>query len=530
MGSRGIRSMERIFGGAAALLAAAVLSTFAFSASPARAAADKGATTASAGTAARPESAKAPADVSRPASSKSAKTVVTFAWGGGLADQMPAVSIFHQYEMHATFFVPTGLVCVLGTTQCAQSSPYLTLGDVQKIASDGNEIGGLSVLHQQLTNLPAAEVKREICDDRMNLFRWGFHATDFAYPFAVENQQVEELAQQCGYNGGLGAGELRGAGLCTSCAWAETIPPQNPYVVRAPIEVNSVNTVWTLHTYQAIVQGAQQHGGGWVIFTIHDVCTPTCAFGVTPTLLRSVLTWLRGQQSHDTVVETMAQVVGGAVRPPVAGPPERSLPGPGVVNSKLTAHQGTYPACFQTARYGKNIATFSYHASGGPFGEATETVRMTKWKSGDAKLLQGMDLGMCAPPVNAGRSYTLGAWYKSTRSTQFEAYYRTSVGNWVYWVTAPALPATATWKNATWTTPPVPAGATAVSFGLTADSAATVTTTGYSIKPAPNHKALILLICLGLVVLATGLITRGHYRYVKSTRDEADAQQVEATV
>jgi peptidoglycan/xylan/chitin deacetylase (PgdA/CDA1 family) len=522
--------MERFFRGTGALLVVAVLTGFAPSSSPAWAAVSQGTRTTSAETVAQPESVKATARVGGSVSSKPAKTIVTFAWGGGLEDQMPAVSIFHRYGMHATFFIPTGLVCVLGATACATSSPYLTLDDVHKIASNGNEIGGLSVLHQQLTNLPAAEVKREICDDRMNLFRWGFHPTDFAYPFAVETRQVEELTRQCGYNAGLGAGELRGAGLCTRCAWAETIPPKNPYVVRAPIEVNSVNTTWTLQTYQAIVQGAQQHGGGWVIFTTHDICTPTCVFGVTPTLLRSVLAWLHGQQSHNIAVETMGQVVGGPVRSPVAGPSERPIPRPGVVNSKLTAQVGGYPVCFQTARYGQNAATFSYHSSGGPHGEATETVRLTKWKSGDAKLLQGMDLGTCAPPVNAGRSYTLGAWYKSTRPTQFEVYYRTSVGNWVYWVTAPAIPAATSWKQAAWTTPPVPSGATALSFGLTANSDATVTTTGYSIKPAPSHKALILLIGLAVVALAAGLIIRGQYRYVRNTRDEAEAEQVEARV
>jgi peptidoglycan/xylan/chitin deacetylase (PgdA/CDA1 family) len=519
--------MERFRRGAAALLVIAALAGFALLPGPAGAAVVGAASKASAAVATRPAAANTA--TGSLASRKPAKTIVTFAWGGGLADQMPTLSIFRHYGVRATYFIPTGLVCVQSATQCASSSPYLTLADLHALAAAGNEIGGLSVMHQQLTNMPAAEVKREICDDRVNLFRWGFHSTDFAYPFAVENKQIEELTRQCGYSAGLGAGELRGAGQCLQCAWAETVPPRDPYVVRAPIEVNTPGTpLWTLGTYQAIVRGAQQHGGGWVIFTIHDICTPTCQYGVTPALLRTVLGWLRGQQGNNTVVETMGQVVGGPVRPPVAGPRARPLPRPGIVNSRLTAHQGGYPLCFQTARYGKNNATFSYHPSGGPSGEATETVRMTRWQSGDAKLLQGMDLGTCAPPVNAGRSYTLGAWYKATEPTQFEVYYRTSVGNWVYWITAPKLAATSVWKQAAWTTPPVPAGATGVSFGLTADTDALVTTTGYSIKPAASHKDLILLIALGVALLAAGLIARGHYRYKKIVGQEAGAEQVGA--
>ena len=37
------------------------------------------------------------------------KVVVTFAWGGGLADQMASLPIFRKYGMRATYFVPSGL-------------------------------------------------------------------------------------------------------------------------------------------------------------------------------------------------------------------------------------------------------------------------------------------------------------------------------------------------------------------------------------------------------------------------------------
>ena len=48
------------------------------------------------------------------------KTVVTFAWGGGLADQMPSVAMFAKYRMHATYFVPSGLVCLLAQKPCSR--------------------------------------------------------------------------------------------------------------------------------------------------------------------------------------------------------------------------------------------------------------------------------------------------------------------------------------------------------------------------------------------------------------------------
>ena len=447
--------------------------------------------------------------------------MVTFAWGGGLASQMTAAPILHRYGMHATYFVPSGLVCMQSQAQCRATSPYLTIGDVRALAAGGDEIGGLTVLHQQLTGLSAAETAREICDDRSNLLRWGFRPTDFAYPFAAISGQMQAITRQCGYNSGLGTGQLRGAGLCQTCGWAETIPPQDPYDLRTPIEVNSVNTTWSVGTYESIVQGAQEHGGGWVIFTIHGVCAQNCSLGVTPGILSEVASWLRGQAANGVVVRTIRQVIGGPVRPPVAGPVPRPIPSPGIADSELAAKTGSgVPACFQQAVYGGAAATFSYEPTGGPHGAAAESVHITRLGSGNAKLIPTLDLGQCAPEVRAGRAYTAGVWYKSDRPVLLELYYRNAIGAWAYWATSGTFPASATWKQAAWTTPQTPAGATSVSFGLTAKSAATITTTRYSLEPARSHKMIVLAGGLAVLILAGGLIARGQYRYVKYSRAE----------
>jgi peptidoglycan/xylan/chitin deacetylase (PgdA/CDA1 family) len=450
-----------------------------------------------------------------------AKTVVTFAWGGGLADQMPSLPMFRQYGMHATYFVPSGLVCLLSQTECRKSSPYLTIRDIHEIAADGNEIGGLSVLHEQLTTMPAAEAKREICDDRSNLFRWGLRPTDFAYPFAAVTPAVEALTRECGYNAGLGAGSLRGARRCDTCARAETIPPKNPLNVRAPIEVNSVHTTWSARTYESIVRGARKHGGGWVIFTIHDICPTNCNLGTTPSILGSVLKWLHGQARHNTVVETMRQVIGGPVMPPVAGPAPRTLPPSGVVNANLVKASGGHPACFQEADYGETGASFAYQPAGGPHGSAAEAIRLTKSGSGNAKLLQAMDLGLCAPSVASGHSYTTGVWYKSSGPTQIEIYRRTLLGSWVYWTTSPVFQASDSWQQAAWTTPAAPPGTTALSFGLTTNSVGVIATTDYSLAIARSHRAQILLAGFLVVIAGGGLIARGHYRYIRYSKAEA---------
>ena len=302
--------------------------------------------------------------------SAAARTVVTFTWGGGLANQMGALPVFQRYHMHATFYVPSGLVCQPAADPDCTRQPYLTLNEIHQIAADGNEIGGLSVEHVPLIGLPVAEAQREICEDRANLARWGFRVTDFAYPFAQVNLALQQLVRRCGYNSGLGTGQLRGAGLCSTCAWAETVPPRNPYLLRAPIEVASVGTIWSPATFEKIVTGAERHGGGWIIFTIHDVCSRTCALGVTLPELTSVLGWLSRQASYGVSVRTVRQVMGGPVRAVVTGPRPPRIRPPGVANSLLSAVAADgIPACFEIGRFGTNHATFSYRrqaAQAGP--------------------------------------------------------------------------------------------------------------------------------------------------------------------
>ena len=94
------------------------------------------------------------ASASRASPASAARTVVSFTWGGGLADQMGALPVSQHYRMHATFYVPSGLVCQPGSSPGCAHSPYLTLADVRRIAADGNEIGGLSVEHVPLARYP----------------------------------------------------------------------------------------------------------------------------------------------------------------------------------------------------------------------------------------------------------------------------------------------------------------------------------------------------------------------------------------
>ena len=68
-----------------------------------------------------------------------------------------------------------------------------------------------------------------------------------------------------------------------------------------------------------------------------------------------------------------------------------------------------------------------------------------------------------------GHTYTISAWYKSSgRGPVFMAFSTTSGGNGAYSFLAqsPALANAAGWTQASWSTPPIPAGVTNLSSGM----------------------------------------------------------------
>jgi peptidoglycan/xylan/chitin deacetylase (PgdA/CDA1 family) len=135
-----------------------------------------------------------------------------------------------------------------------------------------------------------------------------------------------------------------------------------------------------------------------------------------------------------------------------------------VMNPGMEEVDGTQPQCWQLAGWGTNTPSFKME-SAGRTGSAAR-LDMSSYTDGDAKLVPTLDAGACAPPVSEGKTYDLGAWYQSTGQTQFEIYRRTKSGEWVYWASSPFFDARGTWSEASFTTPPVPAGTTHVSFGL----------------------------------------------------------------
>jgi hypothetical protein len=192
-------------------------------------------------------------------------------------------------------------------------------------------------------------------------------------------------------------------------------------------------------------------------------------------------TWLAGhlRAVPSTAVKTVGQVVGGTVQAAVTAPAPPAVAG-ALTNASLeTAVTAGVPNCWSADGYGTNTPVYT-ETSPGHTGNVAETITVTGYTDGDAKLMPTFDTGGCSPGATAGHSYQLGAWYESTGVTQFEVYYRTAAGAFVYWTSSPYFAPATGWTQAVWVTPALPAGATGISFGLNITSNGSLTTDDYT--------------------------------------------------
>ena len=80
-------------------------------------------------------------------------------------------------------------------------------------------------------------------------------------------------------------------------------------------------------------------------------------------------------------------------------------------------------------------------------------------------------------------------WYKgswafsgaSPTKVSIATYYRNSAGTWLYWQSSPLFAPASGWNLAYFTSAPLPADATAISFGMTLTGPGTLTTDDYAL-------------------------------------------------
>ncbi len=408
-----------------------------------------------------------------------AKTIVSLTFDDTLGDQYDQVrTLLSTHHAHATFYVNSGRIDQPG---------YMTLDQVKMLEEDGNEIGGHTVHHVQLTPLPLDERRRQICDDRVWLLGFGFRVTDFAYPLADQDSDTQQIAADCGYASARGVGDLS----CPSCSSAETVPPAQSMLIRTPSSIIPSTTIGDLENYVM----AAEPDGGWVPLVFHHACDGCNPLSISPQTLASFLDWLEAREPRGTVIRTVNEVLGGDPLPPVTipDPAPPAIGAEGAPNGSFEIDNDTYgdgvPDCWQTGGAAKTPGAVQRvgDAHDGQFA-------LTIAGNGDtARLVARQDMGACSAEAVPGHQYVVSAWTKGG-SARLIAYTRGSHGQWTFWQASPPIPTSQDYARAAWTTDALPEGITAISVGIEIDKGSTSTIDSISLVDtgaagSPEQKA-----------------------------------------
>jgi peptidoglycan/xylan/chitin deacetylase (PgdA/CDA1 family) len=323
-----------------------------------------------------------------------APTVVSLTFDDSQATQyFQARTPLRSRGMRGTFFVNTGELCLTGCT----GDYHMTWAQVRDLAADGNEIGGHTLNHVELTDpsLSLAEKRRQICGDRQNLVDQGLSPVSFAYPYGHRDATAISLVRECGYNSARIVG---GAD-----AKAETIPPPDPFQTRTP---SFGDGELTLSVMQGAITRAEQSDGGWVQLVFHGMCDTACNEGwVRPSTFNALLDWLAPRAANGTVVKTVREVIGGPAPPPPndTTPPDTSIAsGP---SGTVTATSASF--AFTASESG---ATFQCSLDGAAFAACTSPRAYSALAAGQHTFsVRAGDAAGNVDPTPAIRAWTIAA-------------------------------------------------------------------------------------------------------------------------
>lgn len=169
----------------------------------------------------------------------------------------------------------------------------------------------------------------------------------------------------------------------------------------------------------------------------------------------------------------------------VAAPPQSD---PYIKNSSFEADSNNdgIADCWLKGGFGTSTYSFS-RVSSSHSGVWAQKISVSSFSTGDRKIVQPLDSGQaaggCALDISGGISYRLGTWYQSDTTPSFYIYLRDSSGNWRWWISTYAFPTSLYWSEASYITPPLPAGTTALSFGLGVNTVGSLTVDDASLVP-----------------------------------------------
>jgi peptidoglycan/xylan/chitin deacetylase (PgdA/CDA1 family) len=232
-----------------------------------------------------------------PAVAAAAPLVVSLDFDDGATEAYVAGGLLDSHAMRGSFYINSGLVGDPG---------YMSWTQLAELQAQGHEIAGHTRSHPRLaevfSTVGAAEVRRQVCGDRLELRRHGFDVTEFAYPYGSAGAGVEAIVRDCGYRTGRASRGIPAEGEPV----AEQIPPPDLYWTRIPPPPMATMPLETLQGYVTRAEPA----GGWIHILFHRICEGCRPYSTPEPVFRAFLDWLAGRAASGTVVvKTVQQVM-----------------------------------------------------------------------------------------------------------------------------------------------------------------------------------------------------------------------------
>lgn len=102
-----------------------------------------------------------------------------------------ALPLLKKHNFHGTFNILTGSI---------GKPEYMTKDQLKELAAAGNELGGHSISHPDLSKLAAAKLKKEVSESKKTLERISNQPViSFCYPAGKFSEEVVEIIKSTGY-------------------------------------------------------------------------------------------------------------------------------------------------------------------------------------------------------------------------------------------------------------------------------------------------------------------------------------------
>lgn len=431
---------------------------------------------------------------------------VSFTFDDTYQPQVDAAAILEAHGLRGTFYVNSPQLHRASANPAAASS--MSISDVLELQSRGHDIGGHTLGHLSLTDLPEVERTREILGDRAQLLHLGIDARSFAYPYGhVEadsdrmlGRRVLEIARSSGYSS---ARDTNGVDLENCAAGPETLPPGDPFLLRSIRSVNEppegatrLDPPDTAATLLRWMDQTARCGGGWLPLIFHhlraDCSQPDAPAGycfdlpeldlLAAQLAAGTRCPGRGERCYRVRVATVSAAIGSTELAPA---PEV----PGLRNPSLerTLDSGETECIRRTGASSRAVFRRSPVAHGG---QASEQLAISAPYEAPAEIGIERDFGECSVFASEGGAYDLSLYYRaepelSLPVLRFVTYRLTTAYVWRQWETSEAFAARSagSWVRRGFTTAAVPAGTIALSFGLRQESAGVIEVDDFDAAP-----------------------------------------------